>query len=77
MAAAAPSPTPPDPPVLSDVEYEELIEFLERDQLVADTLVPVPPAALSGRAQTLLWALRVFVVVVSAMVVYTFVNQLG
>jgi hypothetical protein len=31
---------------------------------------------LSRRASAALWALRVFVVVVSAMVIYTFVSQL-
>jgi hypothetical protein len=62
---------------ISEEEQEELINFLERDQLVAGTLVPVPPAALSRRARSALWALRVFVVVVSAMVIYTFVTQLG
>ena len=56
---------------------EELIMFLERDQLVLDKARPVPRARLSARANTALWALRVFVVVVSAMVIYTFVSQIG
>ncbi len=51
--------------------------FLERDQLVTDKLRPIPPARLSACASAALWALRVFVLVVSAMVVYTFVAQLG
>ena len=51
--------------------------FLERDQLVVDTSRPVGRMALSGRMTVALWALRVFVVVVSAMVIYTFVSQLG
>jgi hypothetical protein len=59
-----------------DLEDEELIMFLERDQLVADTSVPVAPAPLSRRVRTALWALRVFVLVVSFMVIYTFIYRL-
>jgi hypothetical protein len=55
---------------------DELIMDLERDQLVFETLRPVGRAHLSARATAALWALRVFVVVVSAMVIYTFINQL-
>jgi hypothetical protein len=51
--------------------------FLERDQLVADTSEPVPRAHLSPGVNAALWALRVFVLVVSFMVIYTFVAQLG
>ncbi len=58
-------------------DHEELIMFLERDQLVADTSRPVSPAHLSARAKAALWALRAFVVIVSFMVIYTFVHQLG
>jgi len=53
-------------------EDEELVHNLERDQFVAETSQPVERAALSRRAALWLWALRVFAVVVSAMVVYTF-----
>ena len=56
---------------------DELIMVLERDQLVVDKARPVPRARLSARANAALWALRVFVVVVSAMVIYTFVSQVG
>ncbi len=55
---------------------DELIMHLERDQFVAETARPVPPATLSARATTGLWALRVFVVIVSLMVIYTFIDQL-
>jgi hypothetical protein len=55
---------------------DELVMYLERDQLVFETSRRVPPAPLSGRAVAALWALRVFVVVVSAMVIYTFIDQL-
>jgi hypothetical protein len=58
-------------------DHEELIMFLERDQLVADTSRPVPPAHLSTRVKAALWALRVFVILVSCMVLYTFVHELG
>jgi hypothetical protein len=55
---------------------EELIAYLERDQLVADKEHPVPRAPLSANATRALWALRIFVLVVSAMVIYTFAAQL-
>jgi hypothetical protein len=55
---------------------DELIMHLERDQFVAETSRPVPRARLSALARTGLWALRVFVVIVGLMVVYTFVDQL-
>ncbi len=55
---------------------DDLIMHLERDQFVAETSRPVPRAPLSARASTGLWALRVFVVLVSAMVIYTFVAGL-
>ncbi len=58
-------------------DHDELIRFLERDQLVADTSRPAPRAQLGPRINAVLWVLRVFVVVVSLMVVYTFVHQLG
>jgi hypothetical protein len=55
---------------------DELIMHLERDQFVAETSRPVPRAALSPRATAALWALRIFVVLVSLMVIYTFIDQL-
>jgi hypothetical protein len=63
-------------PRRSDRSEDELIMHLERDQLVAETSRPVPRAALGPRATAAAWALRVFVVVVSAMVIYTFIQQL-
>jgi hypothetical protein len=56
---------------------EELIVHLERDQLVAETFRPVPPARLSRRTRAALWALRVAAVVLAAMVLYTFFSQLS
>ncbi len=58
-------------------QEQELVMFLERDQLVADKSRPLERLPLSGRMSVALWVLRVFVVVVSAMVIYTFVSQLG
>ncbi len=55
---------------------DELIMHLERDQFVVETSRPVPRAPLSARAIAGLWALRVFVVLVSLMVIYTFLDQL-
>jgi hypothetical protein len=58
-------------------DEEGLVMFLEPDQLVSDRSRPVPRARLSRRANVALWALRVFVLVVSAMVIYTFIAQLS
>lgn len=55
---------------------QELVMFLERDQLDADTSVPVPRALLSRGAIAGLWALRVFVILVGIMVIYTFAANL-
>jgi hypothetical protein len=56
---------------------EILPNYLEADQLAAETSRPVPRAALSRRAIVGLWALRVFVVLTGAMVIYVFIDQLG
>jgi hypothetical protein len=55
---------------------EEPATHLERGQLAAETSRPVPRAALCARAAAGLWALRVFAVLVSLMVIYTFIVQL-
>lgn len=62
---------------MTEHELQELVMYLERDQLVSDKTRPVPRARLSPRASARLWALRVFAVTMSAMVVYTFIAQLG
>jgi len=54
----------------------ELIMFLEPDQLVSDRSNPVTRAQLGRAANLGLWALRVFVLIVSFMVIYTFIAQL-
>jgi hypothetical protein len=58
-------------------DLPELVGYLEPDQLVrAKQQQPVARKVLGKRANVWLWALRVFVVVVTAMVLYTFVSQL-
>jgi hypothetical protein len=58
-------------------DREELVEFLESDQLVEERARPVSRAQLSERAAAGLWALRVLAIVLAAMVIYTFVAQLA
>jgi hypothetical protein len=58
-------------------EEEDLVMFLERDQLVADRRRPLPPANIGRRAQVALWALRIFVLLVGLMVIFTFCAQLN
>jgi hypothetical protein len=62
---------------MTESEQQDLVMFLERDQYVFDTSRPVGRMRLSPRMTLALWALRVFVIVVSAMVIYTFVSQLA
>jgi hypothetical protein len=56
---------------------EEPVTLLEQDQLAVGNERPVARARLSKRVNAALWALRIFVIVVSAMVIYTFFSQLG
>lgn len=65
---------PPTPP--RDEAGEELVGYLERDQLEEAMETRLPPAELSRWSRAGLWALRVFVVAVGAMVVYTFIAGL-
>ena len=51
--------------------------FLEPGQLTVATQRPVPRARLGRRAMIALWALRVLVIILSAMVIYTFFSHLG
>jgi hypothetical protein len=53
-----------------------MIMFLERDQLMSDRRRPLPPADIGPRAHVALWTLRIFVLIVGAMVIYTFCAQL-
>ena len=68
----ASDPQTPVPPRLD----EELFMSLERDQLVAGRHRALQRARLTPRARVALWTLRIFVLVVGAMVIYTFVAQL-
>jgi hypothetical protein len=55
---------------------DELIQALEPDQLVAATSKPLPRYQLSQIANVALWLLRIFVLLMTALVVYTFVKAL-
>jgi hypothetical protein len=59
-----------------DAERDELVGYLERDQLEVEMDKRLPPARLSRWGRLGLWALRVFVVAVGGMVIYTFVAGL-
>ena len=50
--------------------------YLEPKQFVGDRSIPLPRVKLGRGARAALWALRIFVLAVSAMVIYTFVTQL-
>lgn len=56
---------------------EDLIEALEPDQLVDAMEVKLPQVKLGGWIQAGLWALRLFVLAMTALVVYTFVAGLA
>jgi hypothetical protein len=52
---------------------EDLIESLEPDQLVVEMDKPVSRRRLSGLTTAGLWALRLFLLTITAMVIYAFV----
>ena len=56
--------------------HDDPFTYLEPDQLLSDRSRPLPRARLTRRATAGLWALRVLVVVLSAIVIYTFIAQL-
>jgi len=56
---------------------DEHSHYLEHDQLVTERSRPLPRAALGARARAGLWVLRVFSIMLGAMVVYAFVVQLA
>lgn len=68
--------TPEQDPGPPERSLDHQMAHLERGQLVAETSRPVPRAVLSTRAAAGLWALRVFAVLISLMVIYTFIDQL-
>ena len=53
---------------------EDLIEALEPDQLVHEMDRPVPRLQLSKPVSVGLWALRIVLLLISAMVIYVFVD---
>jgi hypothetical protein len=61
---------------MNDARHGEQAVHLERGQLVTETSQPLPRAALTAPAAAGLWALRAFAVLVSLMVIYTFISQL-
>ena len=54
----------------------QLIESLEPDQLVAAVAKPLPRLQLSRTVRIALWAVRIFVLIISVLVGYTFIVQL-
>jgi hypothetical protein len=55
---------------------EELIEALEPDQLASATSKPLSRYQLSRFTNVALWLLRVYVLLMTALAVYTFVKAL-
>lgn len=55
---------------------DELIHALEPDQLISATSKPLHRYQLSRTANAALWFLRIFVFLMTALVVYTFVKAL-
>lgn len=54
----------------------ELIDGLEPDQLVENAAKPLPRMRVGAMGQFGFWVLRIFVLLVTALVVYTFVASL-
>ena len=73
------APTASTAPAAQEPQHNgaDLRSYLEHDQLVADTDRPVPRAQLTTRASAALWILRIFTILVGAMVIYVFFSQLG
>jgi hypothetical protein len=74
---AAATPIAGEPPRLADRAEPGLIMHLEPDQLVLETLRPVARAQLGRRTLLALWALRIFSIILSLMVIYTFIERLS
>jgi len=55
---------------------DELIQALEPDQIVAVASRPLPRYQLSSAGNVALWLLRIFVLLITALVVYTFIIAL-
>ena len=57
-------------------QESELIDSLEPDQLVMAVAKPLPRLRLSRPVRIALWAVRIFVLIITVLVVYTFVVKL-
>jgi len=57
-------------------QESELIGSLEPDQLVMAVAKPLPRLSLSRPITIALWAVRIFVLIITVLVVYTFVVKL-
>ena len=55
---------------------DELLFALEPDQLVAASSRPLPRYVLGSTATLALWALRGFVLIITTLVIFTFVRSL-
>ena len=55
---------------------DELIHALEPDQVVAAASRPLPRYRLSSAGNVALWLLRIFVLIITALVAYTFILAL-
>ena len=55
---------------------DELLSALEPDQLVAASSQPLPRYVLGRAASVALWLLRGFVLIITTLVIYTFVVSL-
>ena len=55
---------------------DELIQALEPDQVVSETSKPLRRYRLNRAANVALWLLRIFVLLMTALVIYTFVEAL-
>ena len=68
---------PPEAEYCPEGHHEsQLIDSLEPDQLVAAVAEPLPRLRLSRPISFTLWAVRLFVLLITLLVVYTFVVQL-
>ncbi|HZT73673.1 MAG TPA: hypothetical protein VE996_08500 [Terriglobales bacterium] len=68
------TPQPPSPPAAARdaaARRQWVLESLEEDQLVAAKTRRLGRARLGRGAQVLMWALRVYVLVMVAIVIYT------
>lgn len=55
---------------------DELIHALEPDQIVVVASRQLPRYQLTGAGNVALWLLRIFVLLITALVVYTFIKAL-